>query len=116
MKWRTGTIAIALLALSGLVARAASPTYLSPTAVDALKLLPALLAGDSAEDRAELDLILAIQQKRTPADVARCESEVELTPDAFTSIMRPWFTSRICPRPRSFSRPLRPTPSNSPMR
>ena len=97
MKSRSGIVALALLLLSSLVARAASPSYLSPTAVDPLMLLPAPPAGDSAEDREELDLILAIQQKRTPADVARCESEVELTPDAFTSVMGPWFAAANLP-------------------
>ena len=98
MKSRVVAFSLAILLFCAIVARAESPSYIAPTAVDPVKLLPAPPANDSAEARAELDLILAMQQKRTPADVARCASEIELTPDAFTSVLGPWFTAANLPQ------------------
>ncbi len=98
MKTRVHFAAIGLLLAVAVAARAQSPKYFDPPPVDPVKLIPAPPAEHSAEDRAELDLILAIQQKRTQAEVDRCESEAKLKIDAFKSVLGPWCTSKELPR------------------
>ncbi|HEV2970977.1 MAG TPA: phosphatase PAP2 family protein [Pirellulales bacterium] len=98
MKTRTGTLATVLIAACAVIARADTPTYLRPAAIDPLKLLPGPPSAHSAEAREELDLMLMIQEKRTPAEVDRCASEVKLKVEAFKSVMGPWFTSKNLPR------------------
>ncbi len=98
MKTRVHFAAIGLLLAVAVAARAQSPKYFDPPPVDPVKLIPAPPAEHSAEDRAELDLILAIQEKRTQAEVDRCESEAKLKIDAFQSVLGPWCTSKDLPR------------------
>jgi acid phosphatase (class A) len=98
MKPRSLTLAIALCLACAIRAQAQRPSYFSPTAVDPIKLLPAPPALGSAEAREELELMELIQRDRTKADVDRCASEVDLTVDAFKSVLGPWCTADNLPR------------------
>jgi acid phosphatase (class A) len=42
--------------------------------------------------------MISIQEKRTKADVARCQSEVKLKVDSFQGVVGPWFTTKNLPR------------------
>lgn len=77
--------------------RAEGLRYLSADALNAVELLPAPAAIDSEEGRAERDLMVALQQKRTEGQVARCRSEVKVTLAAFARVMGPWFTAENLP-------------------
>ena len=99
MRFRFRTQALILLTLAAAaVAQAKKPAYLDSAAVDPLKLLPGPPATGSAEARAELELMLSVQEKRTPADVDRCASEVKLGVEAFQSVLGPWCTKKNLPR------------------
>jgi hypothetical protein len=76
----------------------AKPRYVSADVIDAIALLPAPPAADSGEARAERDLMVALQERRTEGEVARCRSEVIVTLNAFTRVMCPWFTEENLPR------------------
>ena len=89
--------ALVVLALVA-AARAETPYFLSKKAVDPVLLLPAPAAVDSEEGRAELDFMLAVQAKRTPEQVARCQAEVELNMSLFQGVMGPWFTAKNLPK------------------
>ena len=71
---------------------------MSADALNVVELLPAPAAVDSEEARAERDLMVALQQKRTEGQVARCRSEVQVTLAAFARVMGPWFTEENLPR------------------
>lgn len=90
------TVLLFLTSISSL--RAEGLRYVAADAVDAVGLLPAPPAVDTEEARAELDLLVAIQQQRTEGQVARCRSEMKVTLAAFTRVMGPWFTAENLPR------------------
>lgn len=98
MKTRSQVISLVLLLLLSTVASAEKLNYLSETAVDPVKLLPAPPSPASAEVKAELDLLVAIQTSRTPEQVARCHSEEKLGIAAFQDIVGPWFTAENLPK------------------
>ena len=98
MKSRFSLLALTLVAACAAVARAETPTLLRPNAVDSINLLPGPPAANSAEAKDELNWMVAIQEKRTKEDVARCESEVTLNLDAFQSVLGPWCTSKNLPK------------------
>ncbi|HEX4000791.1 MAG TPA: phosphatase PAP2 family protein [Pirellulales bacterium] len=98
MKLRTAAIAVALSLTCAIAARAERPSYFSPSAVDAIKLLPGFPAADSDEAHEELLLMRVMQRHRTEEQVARCESEVNLSVDAFKSVLGPWCTSDNLPQ------------------
>jgi acid phosphatase (class A) len=98
MKPRSLTLALALCLSFAIRAKAERPSYFSPNAVDPIKLLPGPPAADSAEAREELELMESIQHNRTKEDVDRCASEVNLTVDAFKSVLGPWCTADNLPR------------------
>ena len=66
--------------------------------MDPVRLLPAPPAAESPETRAELDLLLALQAKRTPEQVHRCKAEKELTVAAFQGVWGAAFSPRSCRR------------------
>jgi acid phosphatase (class A) len=77
--------------------QSSSPKYLPKTALDAVQLLPAPPVAGSDEAKAELDLLVAVQEKRSEGQVARCRSEQRVTMTAFTRVMGPWFTAEKLP-------------------
>jgi len=87
MKTRSQIFSFVVLFLLSTVASAEKLHYLSETAVDSVKLLPAPPSPTSAEAKAELDLLVLIQEQRTPEQVARCRSEEKLGIAAFQDIM-----------------------------
>ena len=84
---------------------AAPPPAVASVAPDRFDF-PALLGGPPADDspshRAELDVMLAAQSTRTPADVARCRSEERVTAfTAFAPVLGPWFDPDQLPATRA---------------
>ena len=98
MKRRYLPLALVLCLTCIAAAQAERQSYFPPTAVDAIKLLPGFPSPDSDEAHEELLLMRIIQHHRTEEDVARCESEVNLTVDAFKSVLGPWCTSDNLPQ------------------
>lgn len=99
MKLRSRAAALLLLAALSLPAmvRAANFTYLAPTDVDAVKLLPAPPAASSAEAKSELEVVLKVQSARTPEECARAQGEAKLKMTAFQSVLGANFTSENFP-------------------
>ena len=98
---------LALLCLAGAVAGADAPKYaphyLSPQAIDVVALLPEPPAADSAEHQEELNLLIKLQQERTPAEIARATSEEHhLTIFDFADAVGPNFTAERCPKTAAF--------------
>jgi acid phosphatase (class A) len=98
MRSRVRILAFVFIAAAAAIARAEKPAYLDPAAVDPAKLLPGPPSAASTEARAELELMLSIQDKRSQADVDRCASEVKLGVEAFQSVLGPWCTTKNLPR------------------
>ena len=73
------SISVGLLLTTAVLARAESPCFLSKTAIDPARLLPPPPSPESQETKAELELLLRVQQQRTPADIARVKAEAKLT-------------------------------------
>jgi acid phosphatase (class A) len=78
-------------------AEPAAPRILTPRAVDFATLLPAPPRADSQEAREEMEVVLRMQQSRTPTEVERAKSEAKLTMTAFSSVVGPWFTPQNLP-------------------
>jgi acid phosphatase (class A) len=106
MKPRSFTLALTLCLAFAVRAQAERPSYFSPNAVDPIKLLPGPPVAGSAEAREELELMESIQHNRTKEDVDRCASEVNLTVDAFKSVLGPWCTADNLPRLQSLFKDL----------
>lgn len=98
MKRRTAIILLLVFATNVARARDEAAGYFDHTTVDPVKLLPGPPSADSQEARDELALMLVIQEKRTKADVARCQSDVKLKVDSFQGVFGPWFTEKNLPR------------------
>jgi acid phosphatase (class A) len=98
MKNRRHLLSMILLLLAATAARAEKLNFLSETAVDPVKLLPAPASRDSEEVKAELDAMVAIQATRTKEQVARCCSEVKPTIAEFQDVLGPWFTPENLPK------------------
>ncbi|MEI6970774.1 MAG: phosphatase PAP2 family protein [bacterium] len=71
--------------------------YVGAAALDVVALLPAPPAADSEETKAELDLIVRVQEARTPAQVARVTSESKVEMNSFSRAIGPWFNSSNLP-------------------
>lgn len=76
--------------------------YFDPATIDVKTLLPNPPAVGSPENQKEIDVILAAQNTRTPADVARAKSEVKLDVFAFADPLGPWFTAKNLPGTAAF--------------
>ncbi|SDU16509.1 acid phosphatase/acid phosphatase (class A) [Verrucomicrobium sp. GAS474] len=87
-----------LLPLAPLPAKESKPVYLDPATVD-IAILGNPPADGSAETRAEIETLLAFQQSRTPAEVARATAEIDYDPAAFFSgVLDPaWFNAKTLP-------------------
>jgi acid phosphatase (class A) len=81
-----------------IAARADTLNFLCKRAVDPAALLPPPPAATSEEGRAELDFLFALQQKRTPQQLARCRAEISLSMATFQGAMGPWFTPANLPQ------------------
>jgi acid phosphatase (class A) len=71
--------------------------YLTPASVDVMKLLPAPPKPETDEAKADLDVVLRVQEKRTDAEVARALSEAKLKMKAFSPVVGTWFTAENLP-------------------
>jgi membrane-associated phospholipid phosphatase len=93
-------IALALLLFCpGLVFAkpAAAFHYLPPDAVDLQTILSGPPAPGSRENEADIQAVLMRQRNRTPQEVARAQSEVDLTPMAFDTIFGSNFNAAAFP-------------------
>jgi acid phosphatase (class A) len=104
---RSSALVLALLTLTAPFTSAAEkqyhPHYLTPDAIDSTALLPNPPAVDSVEHQEELNLLLKLQQDRTPAEVARAtEEEHHLSIFAFADVLGPNFTPANCPQTAAF--------------
>jgi membrane-associated phospholipid phosphatase len=96
----TSRIALALLLFcSGpLFAKApAAYHYLPPDTINLRAVLPDPPAPGSPANNADLRAVLAYQVLRKPAQVARIDSEEDLTPASFAGVFGPWFTRENLP-------------------
>lgn len=93
---RSAGLAVGLMAAA--VAWGQSPFFLSESQLDAVALLPDPPSEQSPETRAELDLLLRVQQRRTPEEIARAKADASLTMAAFADVIGPWFTPENLPR------------------
>ena len=102
MRRFTPRIALAAVLLVAALGAGTAPIFLRPAAIDSVKLLPAPVAENSAEAKAEIDLLLALQTSRTPAEIARVKSEAGLKFTAFESVFGKWFTAENLPQTDAF--------------
>jgi acid phosphatase (class A) len=93
--WRvwTGLLAVMLLA----AAAVADSNFLKPSDIDFKTLLTTAPSNDSQQTKDDIAEILALQNSRTPADIARARSEVRFNAFAFNAAMGPWFTLENLP-------------------
>ncbi len=69
----------------------ADSKFVKPQAIDFKSLLSAPPAEGSEQTKLELEQMLALQAHRTPEEVARAQSEVDLTAFAFSQTLGSWF-------------------------
>ena len=98
MRPRLQVLSAILLLLVATAARADKLYFLSETAVDPVRLLPAPASPDSEEAKAELDAMVAIQATRTKEQEARCSAEVTFSMAAFQGVIGRWFTEENLPK------------------
>ncbi len=92
---------IALLSLLCLaIAPATQPAYITPDQFDFKTILPDPPRDDSPFHQVEIDIMLALQQKRTPEDELRCKAEEEVTVFAFATVLGNWFNADDLPATR----------------
>jgi len=93
-------------AASGTMAPVAAPAdkpklvYLKPAFFDLASLkivLGPFSAGDSLATKLEIEHLLKLQGSRTPDQIARVGSEVDLKPEAFATVIGPWFDTAKLP-------------------
>jgi hypothetical protein len=91
-------LSIALLASMSLALSPTSqPAYLAPDNFDFKALLGDPPADDSQQHADEVNLLLNLQAHRTPDEIARCQSEVDVTAFAFSTVLGPWFNAKDLP-------------------
>lgn len=73
------------------------PVYIQPQDIDSATILPGPPAEDSPEHRAEVATLLQWQEKRTSADVARCQSEEQVTVFVFSDVLGDGFNAKSLP-------------------
>ncbi|PUA19909.1 phosphatase PAP2 family protein [Glaciimonas sp. PCH181] len=86
---------------SPVYAKGAVP-FISATDLDLIKLLPPPPANDSAQSKAELGEVLAMQVTRTPEMVARAEADATENIWRFADVMGPKFTAENLPKFAAF--------------
>jgi membrane-associated phospholipid phosphatase len=77
--------------------QAADPVFIKPGEIDAESVLPLPPVAGGTEAAAELATVLKLQSTRTPADIARIESEAKLTPASFQPVFGDRFTAENLP-------------------
>jgi len=93
-------IALAFLLFCAGSAFAQAPAtyhYLPPNSVNIRSVLSGPPAPGSAQSQADIQAVLARQQARTPAAIARATSEQTLTPAAFATVIGNEFTAENLP-------------------
>ncbi len=95
---RFSTIAILLCLAARAAAKDKDLRYLTPDAIHVEFLLPPPPTVGSEEQKAEIDVMLAIQATRTPAQVKRFEAEITFDMSAFDGVMGSWFTPHNLPK------------------
>jgi acid phosphatase (class A) len=96
-------ITLLLFATLASAALAKEANFLAPDAIDARALLPAPPAPDSPVTRAELAVVLQLQDARTPEQAARCQ-QIE-SEDIFlfgSEVLGPWFHAARLPKTAAF--------------
>ena len=78
-------------------AGAAPLRYVDDSAVDVARLLPPPPSAESAETRAELELLLRVQETRTPSQVERARADNKIELASFTPALGPWATAANLP-------------------
>lgn len=108
----------AVLAFLHPVQLAAAEPYLTAGAIDVAALLPPPAALGSAEELAELALVLTLQDQRGAGDALRIRSEDAMSLATFSDAVGPWFSPSGCPRSPPWSWPSMPNagPSSTPAR
>jgi acid phosphatase (class A) len=94
-----------LLAPSRLRAEDAAPAHASIPAVEAIDLTRLLApppAEDSAQAKAELDEVLALQAQRSDADVAACVADQEYSVFRFADVVGPGFEAALLPKTAAY--------------
>ena len=76
---------------------AAPLCYVNDSSVDIARLLPPPPSADSEETKAELDLILRLQDTRTPRQVERATADSKIGLASFTPALGPWATAANLP-------------------
>jgi len=91
-------LAMVFSALLFMPLKAAEPLhYISQTSVNTTALLPPPPAADSEETQAELDLILRLQDTRTPQQVSRVKADAKTGMQCFQGVMGTWFAPENLP-------------------
>jgi acid phosphatase (class A) len=93
-----GTIATALTGMTN----AALARYLDPSQVDLVRILAPPPTAQSAEGKAELEAVLAVQAARTDADVKRAQADDELTVFRYADVMGEAFSPQNLPFTTTF--------------
>ena len=96
---RSTAFLLVFTALSFAEAPSASRTYLQPESVDWKMILPPPVAQDSAEERAELDMIVAVQKGALPEEIAAAKEQITHTDvNTFSDILGSWFKGKELPK------------------
>ena len=97
--FRSTAFLLVLTTLSFAEAPSASKTYLQSDSVDWKTILPPPVAQDSAEERAELDMIVAVQKGASPVEIAAATEQITHTDvNTFADILGPWFKEKDLPK------------------
>ena len=78
--------------------------YVRASDFDYKALLPEPPADASPAHMAEIEGMLKLQEARTPAEEARCQSEEEVTVMNFADVLGPWFNAKNLPMTEVFMR------------
>jgi len=71
--------------------------FLNVSNFDAIVMIPLPPSQSSAEVRNEIDMILRLQETRTPAEVAVIQADANITVLAFTNTLGSWFSPTNLP-------------------
>lgn len=100
MKRLTPALLLSTMSMAVLLCNAAVAeplNYVDSSALEPAVLLPAPPAPDSEETKAELDLIVRIQESRTQAQVERVRAGTRIGMDSFRPAMGAWFDASSLP-------------------
>jgi acid phosphatase (class A) len=98
MKSRIGLLLFCLLFLSGFVRPSDTAfNYLRADGASWQQVIPSPPAPGSPETKSELAHILKLQQARTSEQVARAQSEAQLKPEAFATVLGDRFNRKNSP-------------------